>query len=510
MKQSIGLFELIKSMTKLEKRHFKLFTAGYGDNSNYIRLFNAINKQNVYNEQKILAQFKDETFAKQLHVIKNYLYNLILKSMRSYHAEGGVNIKIRSLLDSYEILHNKKLYGHAEKVLLKAKKLAYEHECFAYALEISNIEESLVRNKYELEKLEEEYNSIYLDQKKLIKKITNRQEYQKLHNALTMLHKKSGKPRTSHDLALYKKILNHPLYRDVSEALSDSAVGSFYSSHILFNYLIGNRKKSLDFLSRQILFIGGDPQRKSRFLDDLLVIMGNRITISRRLLPYQQIEVFIDEFKSIHEHTLPKSEMAMTFYHLYKLDLLCSTGMFSQAANVAKEAERWISKNTFITAIGNADIRLYSKISYTYFGNKNYHKALFWLNKILNHPNKENIRMDLYCLLILYNLVLHYELKNTELLPYITKSTYRFLLSRKRLYKLESFIMEFIKRTLLEFKTKNEEKKAFKMFQEKLKPLQKDDFENQAFEYFDFVSWLDSKIDGISFEDAVKKNCAFV
>jgi len=506
MKYSNDLFELIKSMNKLEKRHFKLFTSGYGNNNNYIRLFDTINKQAVYNEKKILAKFTGETFAKQLHVLKNYLYNLILKSLRSYHSEDSINIKIRSLLDSYEILHDKKLYHHAEKILSKAKTLARDHEYFPYALEISNIEENLVRNKYDLEKLEGQYEEIYHDQKRLIKKFVNRQEYQKLHNALALLQKKNGRPRNSKDQDLYKKILDHPLYKDVSEALSDSAVGSFYSSHVLFNHLIGNRKKSLDLLTRQISFIEDDPQRKARFLDDLIIIMGNRITISRGIVPLPKTIEFINEFKTIYEQTSPKNEMALTLYYLYRLDFLCLNGMFNEAIDVAKEAERWISKISVVTAIGNADVRLYSKISYAYFGNGNYRKALFWLNKILNYPNKENIRMDLYCLLILYNLVVHYELKNSELLPYITKSTYRFLLKRKRLYKLESYIMEFIKRTFLEFQNKTEETNAFRTFKEKLVPLQKDNFENQAFDYFNFVAWLDSKIDNIDFSSAVKKN----
>ena len=79
MKPSTELFQLIKSLTKSEKRYFKLSSSLQSGEKNYLKLFEAIELQNEYDEEAIKEQFKAETFIKHLPSEKNHLYNLILK-----------------------------------------------------------------------------------------------------------------------------------------------------------------------------------------------------------------------------------------------------------------------------------------------------------------------------------------------------------------------------------------------------------------------------------------------
>ena len=55
-----ALFELINSMTKSEKRYFKLLSSRHaiGGENNYTLLFDKIDEQKVYNEEKIFKKFK--------------------------------------------------------------------------------------------------------------------------------------------------------------------------------------------------------------------------------------------------------------------------------------------------------------------------------------------------------------------------------------------------------------------------------------------------------------------
>ncbi|MGB0477489.1 MAG: hypothetical protein ACPGHV_04555 [Flavobacteriaceae bacterium] len=54
--QKESLFQLIKSLSKSEKRQFKLYANRLQSNSDtkFIALFNLLDKMNVYDEQKIL------------------------------------------------------------------------------------------------------------------------------------------------------------------------------------------------------------------------------------------------------------------------------------------------------------------------------------------------------------------------------------------------------------------------------------------------------------------------
>lgn len=120
------LHELIKSLTQTEKRYFKLFAQLQTSNKDcdYVLLFNAIEKQKVFNETKIKAHFKGTSIEKRYASLKKYLYELILKCLTNYHIESKDSIKVRRMLDSAEILIAKGLYHQAKRRLDKTEKIA--------------------------------------------------------------------------------------------------------------------------------------------------------------------------------------------------------------------------------------------------------------------------------------------------------------------------------------------------------------------------------------------------
>ena len=61
MKVTDDLFQLIKSLEQTEKRYFKVFSTMHvkgGESNVYSRLFDAIDRQTVYDEEEIKKQFK--------------------------------------------------------------------------------------------------------------------------------------------------------------------------------------------------------------------------------------------------------------------------------------------------------------------------------------------------------------------------------------------------------------------------------------------------------------------
>ena len=110
MKPSIELFKLIKSLSKSEKRFFKLSSSLQSGDKNYLKIFDFIEKQNEYNEEKLKVEFSKEIFIKHLPSQKNHLYKLILKSLRSFHSEESVISILKQEIKNIEILYNKALY----------------------------------------------------------------------------------------------------------------------------------------------------------------------------------------------------------------------------------------------------------------------------------------------------------------------------------------------------------------------------------------------------------------
>ncbi|HCQ30102.1 MAG TPA: hypothetical protein DIU39_07440, partial [Flavobacteriales bacterium] len=137
MKSKELLFELIHSLTKSEKRYFKIFATMHGDNNNYVELFDAIHLQKKYDEEALKKQFQDRDFTRQFSVAKNYLLNLILKSLRNFHHKAKVSVEINDLLSEVELLYWKGLYKLAYKRLSQAKKLANKYDLTIYLIQIN-------------------------------------------------------------------------------------------------------------------------------------------------------------------------------------------------------------------------------------------------------------------------------------------------------------------------------------------------------------------------------------
>lgn len=122
------LHELIKSLSQTEKRYFKIIAQIQTQKKtcDYVLLFDVIDKQTEFNEDKIKAIFKGTPIEKRYASLKKYLYELILKSLSIYHFETKPSVKVRRMIDMAEILMTKGLYQQAKRRLEKTEKLAEE------------------------------------------------------------------------------------------------------------------------------------------------------------------------------------------------------------------------------------------------------------------------------------------------------------------------------------------------------------------------------------------------
>ena len=149
MRASSELFDLIQSLTKSEKRFFKLSSSLQSGDKNYLKLFDQIDKQSEYNEDEIKEVFKNESFIKHLPSEKNHLYKVILKSLRSFHSDRSISSVLRQEIKNIEILFQKALYKECGKFITRAKKKAYDHEKFYYLFELISWEKNLLEEAIE-------------------------------------------------------------------------------------------------------------------------------------------------------------------------------------------------------------------------------------------------------------------------------------------------------------------------------------------------------------------------
>ena len=142
-----NLFVLIKSLSKSEKRQFKLYVGrlGVNEDSKFLTLFNILDKLPSYDEDFILK--KGFVKKQQLSNLKAHLYKQILISLRLNPSRQNIRIQIREQLDFATILYHKGLYRQSLKILDKAKNQAIAHEEKNIAYEIIELEK-VIESQY--------------------------------------------------------------------------------------------------------------------------------------------------------------------------------------------------------------------------------------------------------------------------------------------------------------------------------------------------------------------------
>ena len=135
--QKDQLFLLIKSLTKAEKRNFKLYANRIqgGNQLKFIQLFDAMDRLVEYDEEQLLKRIED-TEKKQLPNLKRHLYKQLLISLRLIHIEKNIDIEIREQIDFARILYGKGMYMQSLKILDRISKIAYDHHQDLLHLEI--------------------------------------------------------------------------------------------------------------------------------------------------------------------------------------------------------------------------------------------------------------------------------------------------------------------------------------------------------------------------------------
>ena len=141
------LFVLIKSLSKSEKRQFKIFASRLETSSNtkFIELFTILDKSEVYDEKVILKSGSIKKI--QLSNLKSYLYKQILVSIRLNIPNQNMRYQLREQIDFATILYNKGLYKQSLKILDKTKLLAIENDEKNMAYEIVEFEK-LIESQY--------------------------------------------------------------------------------------------------------------------------------------------------------------------------------------------------------------------------------------------------------------------------------------------------------------------------------------------------------------------------
>ncbi|OXA78825.1 hypothetical protein SAMN05444397_108150 [Flavobacterium aquidurense] len=499
------LFVLIKSLSKSEKRQFKIFASRLETSSNtkFIELFNILDKSETYDEKLIL---KSGIIKKiQLSNLKSYLYKQILVSIRLNIPSQNIRYQLREQIDFAGILYNKGLYKQSLKILDKTKIIALENDEKYMAYEIVEFEK-LIESQYITRSIQGRADELVIQAKELNYRNTISSKLSNLSLQLYGIMLKTGYVKNDEEYKYIDDYFNKHIAK-----LDESKFGFrekywFYNANLWRSFLVQDFLASYKYAYKWVrLFYDNS---NMIYQNPVFFLKGNHYFLeSLYMLKYQSN---FKKYLTLLEETIadPKFPVndniaSLSFLYVYnnKLNLHILEGTFAESEYLIPEILEKIKIHSEHLD-EHHEMLFFYKIASIYFGNEKYNECIFYLDKIINNKNL-SMREDLMCFARLLSLIAHYELGKDYYLENHLKSTYKFLLKMNDLHEVQKEIIKFL-RNLNNFYPADIKKEFIKM-RERFIELEKNTYEKRAFLYLDIISWLESKIENRKIADIIKE-----
>ena len=444
------LFRFIKSLNPTEKRYFKLYASRHtiGIKNEYLKMFEAIDKMSDYDELLLKKTFRHLKAKNSLAIAKNRLYETILKSLDAYHSESSVDVQLRSQLHYVEILFKKSLYDECAKMVAKAKKLAIRYEKHSILLDISKWEKQLIEKDGYSTITEEGLKNLHEEDLLVLDKMNNYSDFWNLKSRLFFMLNRFGKVRDLKELENFKTIIDNVLLKSEDAALTYETRYLYTHIYSAYYFGIGDYLNSYEYIKQHLALMEANPEMLQEEPNKYFAALSNIIYLCTQINKHNEVPKYLTRLKDIPamlgKKTSEDLEIKLFSTRMSaELTLYIQTGNFKKAEALIPELTLGLKKyQSKINKVREAFF--YFNIAIVYFAIGKYNEALKWLNRLLNDSGLD-ANQDIHAFARIFDLVVHLEIGNNQLIPYTLRSVQRYLTKRKRMYKFEAVFLDFIK-----------------------------------------------------------------
>lgn len=447
MKASKDLFFLIQSLSKAEKKAFKLWAtrSNAKESNNYVRLFDYITAQEEYDESALKQAFAGAPFIANFSVAKAYLYQSILASLRSSRKASSVEMALRRALDEIEILDARGLPEQARKVLRRALQLAQDQELLPYQAELRRWQRrltDLVRLRGQSEPL------IALESAELEALHLLRTEAE-LHSLLVRIRniflsridvRKSSVAQELHAL------MANPLLKASPAQLPFFGQLFYHYIHAIFHRLQGRHEAALQHNRKAVHLWNGHPKVTRNHPKQYLNALTTYLDACLRLFHFEEFLQALPDLLGISS-TNPRIQ-ARAFYlgqHL-ELRFANNTAQFDRGMAQRQPIEAGLEKyRPYLNK--NIEVTLRYNLLVTHFL-AGEHPASIQIAQALLGRADPSMRQDIYDAARLMELVGHYERGNWDVLESLLRSFERRLRTRPREHPYEKLILRGLRKLI--------------------------------------------------------------
>jgi hypothetical protein len=488
------LYQLIRSLEKSEKRHFKLYIKRSSGNEDLkiIQLFDAIDKLNEYDETVLLKKVP-VIKKQQLSNIKAHLYKQVLASLRLLKSSENIELQLNEHLDHARILYNKGLYLQSLKILDKTKETANHYHQDSFLIQAISLEKKIetlhitrsMQGRADL--LTAQANAVH-ERRIMISRLSN------LALQLYSWYIKNGHARNEKDEAGVKDFFNASLPRDAHKQIGFYERLYLYQCYCWYAFIRQDFLMYYKYTQKWVDLFTEEPHMIEMEPGHYIKGMHNLLNAHFDLRNYQLFEVTLGQFEAFAQSkvaTQHDNARIQTFVYINsaRINQHFMLGTFGEGVKLIPEIEEKLAEYTLYLDRHRILVFNY-KFATLHFGNGNYARCIDYLQKIIN--DQVDLRTDLQCYARLLHLLAHYELGNFDILEYLIKSVYRFMAKMENLTVVEEEMFSFLRKSF--HVPRHRLQPEFEKFLSTIKQFEKSRHETRAFAYLDIVSWVEGKV----------------
>ncbi|MGL4955969.1 MAG: hypothetical protein ACRC9X_02180 [Bacteroidales bacterium] len=497
--------ELIKSMSKSEKRSFRLYATRFNDAKGalFLELFDAMEGMEEFNEPKVLK--KSGVPKAQFANIKSYLYHQLLTSLRQSSVDIFDDISLHEQLDFARILYTKGMYKQSLRILDKAKQQALKAQQFTIAMEVVEFEK-LIEAQFITRSTGTRADDLTQEGQTLSVNIQKANECSNLAIQLYALYLKRGHVRNQNNIMFVEDYFAK--LRPKLEARQQGThellymnLANYWYAYILQDFLACYRhaQRNIDLFDENPALKKSLPDLYFKTINYLLdsLFYLRHYTKFKEVLG--QLEQELQEKKNINNQNA--EILSLSFYYANCMNLHFINGTFSEGLAIVPKVLEFIAK--YKNKIDQHHILVfYYKIASLYFGAGEIRNSITFLNKIINIKD-EGLRGDLQGFARILWLIAMYESGNDLMIEYQIKSTQRFLQKMNDLNAVQREVLSFLSK--IDTFYREDINDHFRQLYQKLLPYETLPYEKRLFLYLDLTSWLESKFKNVSVQEIVQQ-----
>ncbi len=504
--QTDYLIQLITSLTKAEKRQFRLWVNRNQANADvlFLKLFDFLDKQKKYDEELILKKIPGIK-KRQISNLKAHLYKQLLLALRLQHRSSNTDIEIRERIDYARILYNKGLYRQSLEILDKAKSLAKVAQLDALRLTILEFEKH-IESQHVTKSIDNKAEQLANESIEMSKKAMRKNLFSNLAINLYSLYLKVGYVRNEKEYFFVKEFFHSNLPNHDINELSFFEKMYLYQSYSWYYFMTQDFLNYYRYAHRWTELFHDNPKMIELEIPLYLKALHNTLNALYLTQHHGKYSKALAVLETVGEkYYQKKSKNVDSLLHIYlyfsRINLNYMEGTFTEGLKWVPKLAQKLETNEYNWDTHRIMVFNY-KIACMYFGSGDNETAIDYLNKIINQKSPD-LREDIQCFGRILCLIAHFNLGNDMLVEYQVKSVYRFLTKMEDMQQVQKEILKFI-RKIPRIKKENL-KSEFITLRDNFVKVSEMEYEKRPFLYLDIISWLESKIEDRPIQDIIQE-----